>query len=135
MSSPSEVEQDPTPDRRVYYRNNTSGDRGWMVKRYGADHVKMDRGPGSDETRPFRHEEWTLEETKRGMNAHEIAQVAFEADKRLCRALGLFKASKVDWLNLHDAERLRWVGKGPEAGSDPRRKRLWVAIVKALTDG
>lgn len=126
---------DPTPDRRVYYRNLATGDRGYLVQRHGADHMKLDRGEnGADETRLFKPGEWQLEETQRGMNAHEIAQIAFEADKRYCKAKGKVKESKLEWLNLHDEERILWVKQGPPRADDTRR-RLWSAIVKVLTNG
>lgn len=129
----TQVDKDPTPDRRIYYRNNATGDRGYLVQRHGADHMKFDRGiNGADETRLFKPEDWTLEENRPGMNAHEIAQVAFEADRRYCKSKGLREA-RVEWLNLTDDERIRWVKEGPKA-QDVRR-RLWAAIVKVLADG
>lgn len=128
------MEGDPRPDQRVYYTSIATGDRGFMVKRYGADHIKLDRGDDTEETRLYRADEWNLAHVKRALNAHEVAQVAFEADRRLCRAQGKLKDARAEWLNLRETERLRWVAHGPKAPPGHLRLRMWAAIVKVLTD-
>ncbi len=130
----TQVEKDPAPDRRVYYRNNATADRGYMVKRYGADHIKLDRGPGTDETKLFRSDEWTQEARSKRFAAHEVAQIAYVADCRLWRSLGNAKESKREWISLPEEERIRFLSEGPKVSADHRRARLWRAIVGALTD-
>ena len=116
----TQVNQDPTPDRRTYYRNVATGDRGYMVRRHGADHIKFDR-PGSDQTRLFHTEEWVLEKQSRQMPAHEVAQVAFAADRRLCKLLGLLQEARKEWLDLSNEERVRWVKEGPKVHASSMR--------------
>lgn len=123
--------QDPTPDRRVYYRNVSTGDRGYMVKRHGADHIRFDR-PGSDQTRLFKADEWTLEAQSRQLPAHEVAQVAFQADRQLCKVLGKLQESRKGWIDLDNEERVRWVKEGPKVPADSMRARVWRAVVTAM---
>lgn len=127
----TQVDRDPTPDRRTYYKNVATGDRGYMVRRHGADHIKYDR-PGSDQTRLFNADEWTLEQQSRQIPAHEIAQVAFAADRRLCRLLGKLQESRREWLDLDNEERVRWVKEGPRVPADSMRSRVWRAVVNAM---
>lgn len=129
----TEANSDPTPDRRVYYKNVATGDRGFMVRRHGADHIRYDR-PGSDQTRLFHADEWTLEQQSRRLPAHEIAQVAFAADRRVCRVLGKLQESRKDWIDLDNEERVRWVKEGPKVPANSMRARVWRAIVNAMVD-
>lgn len=127
----TQVDKDPTPDRRTYYRNVATGDRGYMVRRHGADHIRFDR-PGSDQTRLFKAEEWTLEQQSRRLPAHEIAQVAFVADRQVCKLLGKLAESRLQWLDLDNDERVRWVKEGPRVPADSMRSRVWRSIVNAM---
>lgn len=127
----TQADRDPTPDRRTYYRNVATGDRGYMVQRHGADHIRFDR-PGSDMTRLFKTDEWVLEKQSRQIPAHEVAQVAFAADRRLCRLLGKLQESRKDWIDLSDTERVRWVKEGPRVPADSMRAQVWRAIVNAM---
>lgn len=130
----TQVAKDPTPDRRTYYRSVATGDRGYMVQRHGADHMKLDR-PGVDQTQLFNAEEWVLEAQSRILPAHEIAQVAFAADRRLCRVLGKLMESRKEWIDLDNEERVRWVKEGPKVPADSMRARVWRAIVNAMVEG
>lgn len=122
---------DPTPDRRTYYRNVSTGDRGYMVKRFGADHMRYDQ-PGHDRTIPFKTDDWVLEQQSRQLAAHEVAQVAYAADMRLCKTLGKIREAETPWLNLRNEERVRWVKEGPKAPADSMRARVWRAVVNAM---
>lgn len=129
------TDKDPTPDRRVYFKNNATGDRGYMVKRHGADHMKYDRA-GVDQTIPFKPEAWTQEQrTDRRFNAHEVAQVAYAADRRLALSMGLQGPSRLEWISLPETERIRWLKEGPRVKADHIRQRLWRAVVGVLADG
>ncbi len=127
----TQANQDPTPDRRTYYRNVATGDRGYMVRRHGADHIKFDR-PGVDQTRLFKSDEWVIEQQTRQLPAHEIAQVAFAADRRLCKLLGKLSESRLTWLDLDNDERVRWVKEGPKVPATSMRARVWRSIVNAM---
>lgn len=126
---------DPAPDKRVYFRNNATGDRGYMVERYGATHIRYDR-PNVDQTVPFDPTKWTEEaRAERRWNAHEVAQVSFAADRRLCLALGRHKESRIEWQSLPEEERLRWLKEGPKVPMGHVRQKLWIAIVGVFADG
>lgn len=126
---------DPVPEKRVYFRNNATGDRGYMVERYGATHIRYDR-VGVDQTVPFDPLKWTEEaRAERRWNAHEVAQVAFAADRRLCLAMGLHKTSRVEWHTMTEDERIRWLKEGPKVPAGHPRSKLWVAIVGVFADG
>jgi hypothetical protein len=124
---------DPTADRRTYYRNVATGERGYMVQRHGADHMKWDQ-PGHDRTQLFKADDWVLEAVSRQMAAHEVAQIAFEADRRFQRALGKLMDSRTEWVDLSNDERNRFIKEGPRCKPGSKRSRLWVAIVTVLTE-
>lgn len=124
---------DPTPDRRIWYRHARTGDRGFLVRRMGADHIRYDRGDPL-QTVPFRSDEWTEDTQKRRLHDHEVAQVAHAADRRLCRALGLAREANRDWLDIPEAERIRYVTEGPDAPEGSTRARLFRLITEALRD-
>lgn len=127
----TQANQDPTPDRRTYYRNVATGERGYMVRRHGADHIKWDQ-PGHDRTQLFKQDDWILEQQSRQLPAHEVAQVAFAADVRLCKLLGKMTESRKTWLDLDNEERVRWVKEGPRVPADSMRARVWRAVVNAM---
>ena len=104
-----------------------------MVKRHGADHMKWDQ-PATDRTQLFRADDWVQEQTSKKMAAHEVAQVAFEADRRFQRALGKLMNSRVEWIDLSNDERNRFILEGPKCKPGSKRQRLWVAIVTLLTE-
>ena len=105
---------DPTPDDRSYFRSATTGDLGWVVRREGKDRIRLDR-PAQEIILPFNDGNgWIVENELRPMTVYQAAQVAFEADRTLCRALGLYKEAKREWMSLTDAERIDWVDNGPK---------------------
>ena len=59
----------------------------------------------------------------------ELVQVAFEADRALCRLRGKNDKAAKDWHSLSAEERARWIQIGPH---EPERKRLYQAILGAL---
>jgi hypothetical protein len=126
---------DPTPDRRIYYTHARTGDRGYLVRRYGTDHIKYDR-VGPDQTIPFRPEDWREELGRRAFQEHEVTRVAFAADKELCRALGRVREANRQWLDLSDADRISWVTSGPPVRPHHLRAKLYRAIVEVMkSDG
>jgi hypothetical protein len=125
----SELNWDPEPHKRQYYRNAQTGDRAWLVKRDGKDMVRMDRGPVED-IRVFNEREWIEDAPAMAdFTDIQIAMVTFEADKALCRQMGDAKKAKREWLNLSDQQRIKWMEDGPQ---ETRRKKLYLAVKKAL---
>jgi hypothetical protein len=51
--------------------------------------------------------------------------VQFEADKKLCWALGLADLSKREWADMTEKQRLAWLRTGPQA---PSRAGLYKSI-------
>lgn len=64
------------------------------------------------------------------MSAMQVAQVQFEADKKLCAFIGRPGEAKKNWLSLRDRERIDWVERGPKGV--PAREELWAFIKQAL---
>lgn len=132
--TPSETHFEPLEAARVWHRHSLTGDRGYPVKRQGRDAMRYDRGPHIDQY-SFDLNLWKLEVDKVAeFSAIQIAQVCFEADKKLCWAMGLPELSKREWLDMSEKRRIAWVGKGPlerDAGY-ARRARLYKAIKSEL---
>jgi len=111
------------------YRNATTGDRGFLVRMDDRDWIRMDRGAGVEDLRPYRASDWIEERETRRLSAAAVARVAFDADRALCAALGLVKESRRDWLSLSDSERIQWMNDGPP---DDPRSALRSAVIAAL---
>lgn len=124
------AEYDPPKDKRVYYRNTTTGDRGYVVRRGGHDVIRLDR-PNEEIIRPLHPTTWKLDKEHRPLTQMQIAQVAFDADKRLCFFLGEHEEARKEWLDLKDKERIKWMRQGPP--SNPRIRHVqWKAIMHTL---
>lgn len=120
---------EPLPHGREYQRDNTTGDRGWLVRRDSKTWVRLDRA-GQEILRPFREATWTAEIDHRPLTKFQLAHVTFEADKALCKALGLADLGRRDWLSMTDEKRIAWMTNGP--GVDPKRRALYDSIVETL---
>ena len=128
-------EFDPLPADRVWFRHAQTGDRGYSVRRQGKDAVRYDRGPHIDQY-SYNLSEWKPDDVVTPQfSAIQIAQVAFEADKKLCWALGLPELAKREWLDLSEKRRILWVNEGPQAKDAcyARRARMWAAIQAEMT--
>lgn len=80
--------------------------------------------------------EWRLDQQVHPINSYQLAQVAFEADRMLCRVTGRTLEGKKEWLSLKEQERVAWLQNGPDTGDI--RDDLHDAIVgtlKVLVDG
>ena len=97
---------------RIYYRNTTTGEKGWLVSRDGKQFMQLNR-PAEEILLPYRPTEWVPERDSRPLTRQQIAQVAFEADKKLCLFLGLHKESRRQWLSMTDEDRIEWCENGP----------------------
>jgi hypothetical protein len=127
------LDYDPPAQSREWFRHARDGQLGWKVRRDGRDCIKLDR-VAQEIIQPFRDGDWIAEVEHRPLNKWQIFKVAFEADKELCRVLGLIHESKREWLNLRDEERQDWMDWGPEGKrpEDAIRNRFWKAIIKQL---
>lgn len=121
---------DPKPADRVYYRHLETGDRGYLVERNGKPAIKWDR-PFAGDTSPDLTR-WKKEDDAVPLfSQHQIAMVAFAADKECCRALGQVDIAQRVWLDLSEKQRRDWMTDGPKTKVGPRRE-LYEAIVVAL---
>jgi hypothetical protein len=121
---------DPPEYERMYFRHEKTGDLGYIVRRGGKDMIRMDR-PNEELIRPMG-QSWLPEKEARKMNRSQVAQVAFEADKRLCLFLGDGERARREWASLSDRERIAWMNRGPK--SPLPRLRLYRSIMTALKD-
>lgn len=120
---------DPEEGEREYYRQTTTGDRGWRVQRGGKDMIRLDRG-AKETCLPLRQGQWEREAEHRPLSRDAAAQIAFEADKRLCFALGLIGLARLEWHGLTQQHKRAWMLEGP---STPRvRHELYRAIFDVL---
>lgn len=130
MKTEEPLNYDPPQGERMYYRSTTTGDRAYLVRREGKDHIRLDR-PMEEIIKPFRPNDWVREETHAPLARAHIVQVAFEADKRLCPFLGLHTEARKEWLSLTDGDRIQWLHDGPKT-TNVARRNLWKHIMKAL---
>lgn len=120
---------DPPDHERVFYRHTTTGDLGWMVRREGKDHIRLDR-PSHEIVRLFKPADWIEEREHRPLTRLQLTQIAFEADKKLCFFLGKHDLARREWLNLKDEDRIAWSQHGP--GSGGGRRELFDAVMSSL---
>jgi hypothetical protein len=103
---------EPPLHERVYYRHFQTGDRGYAVRRLGKDAIRKDR-PAIDDV-SYNLGDWKREadEIPR-FSPIQISQLCFEADKKLCWALGHPDLAKRDWRDMTEKQRLSWTKYGP----------------------
>ena len=124
------LDWEPELGMREWYTHRGSGDRGYLVRREGKDMIRLDRPSDPHAVRPMSSD-WLRDEGWRPITVHQRAQVAFEADRALCRALGVHEETKKNWNELSDSARIRWTTTGP---LDEPRAGLWSAIMDELRD-
>lgn len=127
---PPELDWDPELGMREWYTHRSTGDRGFMVRRGGKEMIRLDRPMDPHAVRPMSAD-WLRDEGWRPITVHQRAQVAFEADRALCRALGMHEDAKKNWNELSDGARMRWTTTGP---LEEPRAGLWEAIMEELRD-
>lgn len=115
-------------ERRRYFRSVTTGDRAYLVEKDGKTCIQLDR-PNEEIIRPFHESQWIEEKGDLPLAIGQVAQVAFEADRKLCQFLGLHDKSRKEWASLLDKQRIAWMKEGP---AEPMRQRLWDAIMGAM---
>lgn len=119
---------DPEPTEREWYSHHQTGDRGYKVIRGGEEKIKLDR-PMEDLTHKFNESQWVAEADYRPMQVAQVAQIAFEADKKLCFWLGKHEKSRKEWASLSDKQRQFWLSEGPK---EVQRKELYEGIFGAM---
>lgn len=120
---------DPLPHERTYFRHHYTGDLGWMVRRDGGDSIRLDR-PNQEIIRPYRSGEWLPQKEVRQMTEMQMAQIAFEADRALCRFIGEHERANREWLSVKEEKRIAWMRQGP--ASPLIRRAMWEAVMGAL---
>lgn len=103
---------EPPLHERLWYRHKDTADRGYAVRREGKDGVRRDR-PAVDDV-SFTLSDWKREADEMPrFSSIQIAQICFEADKKLCWALGHPDLAKRDWKDMTERQRISWVKDGP----------------------
>jgi hypothetical protein len=119
---------DPAPQEREWFRESSSGDLGYRVRREGIDKIRLDR-PHEEIVRAFKVGEWVPEQERRPMTIAQVAEIAFLADRRLI-TFTVNPGLKKDWVDLSDEVKIDWMEKGPK--KDPMRAALYKAIMDAM---
>lgn len=121
----------PADHERQYVYHISQGDRGYLVRRGGRDCVRLDRG-ATTTIRTYRPGDWVPCKDERPFIEMQIAQVALDADCKLCLFLQLHEESRRSWLSMSDAARIDWVKYGPKDDADPKRVELYTTIMNTL---
>lgn len=123
---------DPTPDQRRYVRHATTGDRGYLVWRDNELKVRLDR---PQEIVLPRTADWLDDDSAALFTLHQVARIAYAADRQLLVSLGQHQDARREWLDMKEAARIAWVEKGPASEKGfvhPLRPNLWKAIMEVL---
>lgn len=110
-------------------RSRSTGDRGTVVEKNGLQFVRLDRGPSSPEV-PYRPLDWHEEVDNPPLSRHQLARVAFQADRQLLYFLGKYSKAKRQWEALTDEEKIAWAKSGP--ATDETRKKMFESIMSVL---
>jgi hypothetical protein len=128
MNLSEAVRYEPTVAERRWYRHSETGDRGYYVRRESRDAIRYDR-PATDDY-SFDLAKWKIEAVDAPrFTIIQIAQVCFEADKKLCWAMGRQDLARREWLDMTEGARKKWLEDGP---TDSTRKAVYEAIKRAL---
>lgn len=121
---------EPKPSERTYYRSRQDGQRAYLVKNEGKECLRLDR-PSEAIYKPLGPD-WIADSQHYVANAHQVAKVAFIADRALCPLVGDHIEAKVEWINLKEQERIRFMENGPEVGGI--RDKLFKAVTRTLKE-
>lgn len=113
----------------TWYRHRQTGDRGKLEERDGEKVVVYDR-PMVDQWVPYHEAEWRPETAPRSYSMMELGQIAWAADRELCRILGDYERAEKKWSHMTEATRNKWIVKGPKKPDE--RVRLFDAIMGVL---
>lgn len=98
-----------------------------MVEVNGKEVIRLDRGK-SEELVPYRDNIWQPVDSDRPVTRQQVARIAFDADRQLCKQLALHGEARIEWASLTDAARIKFVKDGPPA-DPPLRRKLYEAIL------
>jgi hypothetical protein len=119
------------PRDRIWFYHTLNGWKGYLVEKDGKKFIKVQL-VGDNALRPFSKQEWSPIRELRPLTPGHVAEIAFEADKILARALGERvprEGWKNNWLSLHPEEKRRWIsGEGPGPSADPKRQELFLLL-------
>lgn len=124
----------PTPRERQYVRHVETGELGYLVRRQGQQKVRL-HNDGQEILRAWVPGNWTAEVVRRELSKFAVARVAFEADKALCKELGLHGVTRRVWDKLTEAQRLAFIKDGPTGAMAGRRRIVWLAITVGIEKG
>lgn len=112
-----------------WYRHRQTGDRGKLEVRDGEKVIVYDR-PMVDQWASFSDAEWRLETEPKRYTMMELGQIAWAADRELCRVLGDLGRAEKKWSHLTEVARQKWIVKGPK--QPEARVELFDAIMGVL---
>ena len=119
---------DPEDQDRFWLTHSIRGDKGWLVRRQGRLHVKLNRP--DDTVRPYHSNEWVPDRAHRPFTRQQIVKAAFEFDRELCLLLGDRQRASRKWAQLSDRQRRSWMDKGPQTPAI--RKKMFRLITEEL---
>lgn len=126
--------EDVPRNKRVWYRHRENGELAYLVRIGEKTMLQLDR-PGQQLLRKL-NDDWVEEHSRYELMPMQRALVALEADKALCKLLGLVPQSRRDWTMMRPAERVAWMENGPEPVNDSARdgvrKALWKSTMAVL---
>lgn len=107
----SDLDWEPENDERSYYRHARTGDLGYLVRKDGKDCIRLDR-PMEELYQPMT-DAWVREDEHVPFSRFQVATVAWDADKALCRILGQHVEARSEWSSQSDKERIYFMARGP----------------------
>ena len=121
---------EPKEEDRSWYSHSISGNRGYLCKRAGREMIRLDRPNDPHQIMPYDPGTWIVDRERRPLTSMASTQIAFAADRMLCRALGMHDKAKKEWMDLREQTRIAWMEQGPQ---DPEiRRQLYLAIRTVL---
>lgn len=117
---------DPPEHERFWLTHHRTGDQGWLCRRHGTLHVKLNRP--DDTALIFRKHEWLPDRAHRPFTRQQIVKAAFEFDRELCLSIGERQLASRKWSKLTDKQRQAWMDKGPT------RPKLRARMFKLITE-
>lgn len=115
------------PPAKRWYKRKSDGQLGYMTEVNGREMIRLDRPNDPTAVVPYS-EDWDPVSSDRPISKHQVAKIAFAADRALCLVLAKHAEAKEEWVGLTDAKRLKFVKEGPPA-DPPLRRELYEAIV------
>jgi hypothetical protein len=145
-------QKEEAPRQRRWYRRLSDGQLAWLVTDEDEDdsvwdrdeeffpHMRLDRASecirirvplNADGDVPPLINGWNKATERRPLTRGQVAQIVFDADRRLCFFFGVTDASRREWVSLSEQQRMEWTRKGPKSGL---RKKLWESIFEVFKD-